>query len=216
MMKIRTALIVALGMFLAGAATGTAVRLVSRVIPKQVIVRVPAPDDGTMKVEYPKHPTHRQAQLLTMAYDIAQRDGLKWPQVLQGIILQESNAGTAPGYKVAGWRYGLKPIHRYYGVAQVKLVAAKAVLRRWPAMWTKFHFNTHTDDEVVAKLIEDDDFNLSIAARYCVILQDMGYTSMGAIAAAYNKGPGGAEDDDPSQDAYALAVVSHIANLDSE
>ena len=213
MMKLRTGLIAAVGAFLVGAAAGGALLIAKTPATKTVILRVPAPDDGTMKVVFPKHPNPRQSQLLAMAYDIAKRDGLPWPQVLQGILLQESNAGAAHHYKVAGQEYGLKPIHRYYGVAQVKLSAAMVVLRRWPRMWTEFHFQTHTDDEVIAKLIEDDTFNLSVASKYLVVLYDMGYTSMGAMAAAYNKGPAGAEDTDPEQDAYAIAVVAHVADL---
>jgi len=158
--------------------------------------------------EYPKDPTPSQAQLLGMAYDIANKDGLEHPQLLQGIILQESHAGTLKRYNVVGQEYGLKPTKRYYGVSQIKLSATWDVMKKWPALWTKFRFHTRTDDELIAKLIEDDVFNMTIASKYLLILRDTyGFSSAAQLAMAYNKGPGGAEGQDAETNDYAQAVL---------
>lgn len=161
----------------------------------------------TFAVEYPENPTRTQKQLLGLAYDIAKRDGHEHPELLQGIILQESHAGELKRYKVVGQEYDLGPTKRYYGIAQIKLSAAWSVLKKWPSMWTEFHFHTRTDDEIIAKLIEDDVFNMSVASKYLLLMKSFGYTTPEEMAMAYNKGPGGARGHDASTNEYATAVM---------
>jgi LysM repeat protein len=170
------------------------------------------PNEG-YSVPLPEAPTRRQSALLSQAYQIAQQDGLRIPQLLQGILIQESKAGGMESYKVAGQEQGLPTNLRYYGVCQVKLAAAHDVLRQHPEMWTKFGFHTHTDEEVIAKLIDDDTFNLSVASKYLLILNQYGYHTAAALAVAYNRGPGGARGVDVHTDSYAGGVVQHIREV---
>jgi hypothetical protein len=170
------------------------------------------PNEG-FSVPLPEAPTHRQSALLAQAYQIAQQDGLRIPQLLQGILLQESKAGGMASYKVAGQEQGLPTNLRYYGVCQVKLAAAHDVLHLHPELWTKFGFHTHTDEEVIAKLIDDDTFNLSVASKYLLILNQYGYHTAAALAVAYNRGPGGARGVDVRADTYAGGVIQHMRDI---
>lgn len=169
---------------------------------------------GGWAVEVPRDISSRQAWLLAMADEIARRDGLQPPQLLQGIILQETLAGGLRSYKVAGHELGLKPNDRYYGVAQLKLSAARDVLRRNPALWEEFNFQTRTDEEIIAKLIEDDRFNLTVASRYLLILRDVyGYNTTRQLALAYNQGPTGARQLRGAQHPYPKKVMRHLQRL---
>jgi hypothetical protein len=193
---------------------GAAVGSSSYVISKQPTSEIIVTDNQSNKVavEIPKNLSAHQAQILGMAYDIAKNDGHKQPQLLQGIVLQESNAGDSK-YKVAGQEAGLKPNSRYYGVGQIKLAAAQEVLNRYPKMKQEFEFHTNTDEEIIAKLIENDRFNLSIASKYLLVLKSYGYDTIRQVAVAYNKGAGGAKGVDPNTNQYSLGVMAHIQNL---
>jgi hypothetical protein len=201
-----------------GIGIGVSIPLVSQQSATAVISipAEPGVQGGGFTVKVPEKLTHKQAELLAVAYSIAKQDGHRYPQLLQGIILQESKAGELPSYKVAGQEYGLAPNQRYYGVAQIKLVAAREVLNKNPQMWKDWDFHTKTDEEVIAKLIENDRFNLAVASKYLLILRDAGYTSMQSLAVAYNKGAGGATGVDPSTNDYALAVFTHIQDIKSK
>ena len=166
-----------------------------------------APDE-MLTVPLPKEITAHQQGLLEVAYDIADRDGIQPPQLLQGILMQESRAGDLSNYKVAG-----PPGHHYYGVAQIKLDAARDVLKRFPGMWDQYGFQTHADEEIVAKLIENDQFNIAVASKYLVILHGYGYHSPKALSVAYNKGPGGAAGVTLATDPYAAGVSGHMRAL---
>ena len=169
--------------------------------------------DDQFVVPMPAHPTNHQTMLLAIAYQTAKADGLAHPQLLQGIILQESHAGELPAYKVGDVQ--LPPNRRSYGVSQIKLETARGVLKRYPDMWVQFSFQTHTDEEIIAKLIDNDEFNIAVASKYALILQTMGYKGSG-IAVAYNKGPGGAQGVDVHTDAYATGVAHHMSTLPPE
>lgn len=168
---------------------------------------------GGLTVLAPTTLTLPQAELLALAYDIARRDGHRYPQVLQAIILQETKAGALPTYKVAGQEHGLKPNQRYYGVAQVKLATARDVLGRYPALWQEFKFHTRTDEEVIAKLIDDPRFNLTVASRYLLLLQAQGHNTVKQLATAYNLGAAGARAVDQDQHQYTVKVMQHLQDL---
>lgn len=170
---------------------------------------------GGFSMNLPKHITSRQAEILSLAYSIAKKDGHKQPQILQGIVLQESGAGQLKIYKVAGQEFGLKSNERYYGVAQIKLAAARDVLNAYPSLMKQFNFHTSTDEEVIAKLIENDAFNLAVASKYLLILQRYGYDTIRQLALAYNQGPGGARSKDPDTFHYSNGVMKHIQSLQS-
>lgn len=199
------------------AAFGAAVAATSMVMPTSpTSVLYIQKEDGNsagMAVKMPSRVTHKQAELLTMAYDIAKKDGHKQPQLLQGIILQESLAGEAKSYKVAGQEFGLKTNLRYYGIAQIKLAAAQDVLNAYPNVKRDFDMKTNTDEEIIAKLIENDKFNLSIASKYLLILKKYGYNTIDQLALAYNQGAGGAKDKDPTTHHYSRGVINHISQI---
>jgi hypothetical protein len=164
-------------------------------------------------MDIPKNLSHHQAELLSQAYEIAQKDGHKQPQILQGIILQESKAGEMASYKVAGQELGLKTNERYYGLAQIKLAAAQDVLKIFPNMKSQFGFHTNTDEEVIAKLIENDTFNMSVASKYLLILKTRGYDTIKQLAVAYNQGAGGARHIDPNTNQYSNGVMAYIQTI---
>lgn len=170
------------------------------------------PNEG-YSIVLPQAVTRNQADLLALAYQTAVADKLPHPQLLQGILLQETLAGALTSYKVAGQEAGLKPNQRYYGVYQIKLAAARDVLKRFPELWVQYNFQTKTDEEVIAQLIENDAFSTAVASKYLVILGDSGYHSAGALAVAYNKGPGGAMGVNVSVDPYAVGVSRHLKSL---
>ena len=171
---------------------------------------------GGFSIKLPEHLSPHQAQLLTMAYEIAKEDGHKQPQLLQGILLQETKAGAMNTYKVAGQEYGLKTNERYYGIFQIKLAAAKEVLSKYPVVWKEFHFQTHTDEEIIAKLIENEKFSTSIASKYLLILKQYGYNTIEQLSAAYNQGAGGAKKVDPHTFHYSVGVMKNIQMLKSK
>lgn len=164
-------------------------------------------------VAVPKHLTRSQSELLDIAYRTAKSDGHRHPELLQGILLQETLAGALASYKVAGQEAGLRVNQRYYGVMQIKLSAARDVLKKYPDLWDQFEFQTRTDEEVIAQLIENDVFNIAVASKYCLILQQSGYRTAGAIAVAYNKGPAGAAGVNVMSDPYAMGVSRHLQEL---
>ncbi len=201
--------------FALGASLSASVLVVSR--QSTSVSYIPASDNtigGGMTVNLPPQPTSRQARMLSLAYEIAKKDGHQHPQLLQGIILQESKAGGMARYRVAGQEFGLGPNQRYYGVGQIKLAAARDVLVRYPEMWEEFDFHTSTDEEVIAKLIENDAFNISVASKYLLILRGYGFTTPQELAIAYNRGPSGAKNAGPSTD-YSRAVMNHIHNVEN-
>lgn len=151
--------------------------------------------------------TPKQQRILQMAYDIAIKDGHTKPEMLQGIVYQESKAGAMKSFKVAGQRYGLKTNERYYGIAQIKLVAAKDVLKKYPQLQEQY-LQTDTDEELIANLIMNEQFNLEIASKYLKMMPDD--WSFDKKVAAYNKGRTGVNDVNPHTLVYVKEVKKHI------
>ena len=210
------------------------------------------PDHATMsKVDYherlysysgkrqlvliPNKINSKQADLLVYAYEVAQVDGHTDPSVLQGLIWQESKAGGYPGYEVAGDEYGLNVGHRYYGVGQIKVAAAKDVFKRFPEEFPEFYqprvrekqangkmktivkaTYLKTNDEIIAYLIMDKKFNIRVASKY---LWMMGHKEKGKktvfvrptnyAITAYNRGLGPTYDSDYDNWHYTVSVHKH-------
>ena len=197
-----------------GLAVGSTTLLVSQ--SPTAVISVPAEDGttgGGYTINLPKSLTHKQATLLGLAYDIAKKDGHRYPQLLQGILLQESKAGDLASYKVAGQEFGLKTNERYYGVAQIKLAAAREVLSKYPSMKGEYDFHTSTDEEVIAKLIENDQFNIAVASKYLLVLKTYGYDTIKELALAYNQGAGRARGKNAETNQYSKGVMAHIQAL---
>ena len=141
----------------------------------------------------PDNLTKDQYAVLNKAYTQAKQDGHKSPEILQGILLQETKAGAMRSYKVAGQELNSK--EKYYGLGQIKLGAAKDVLKTWPELYSKYGFHTKEDEEIIAHLILNDDFNIEVASKYLKLLRDRSSNkSDNFIIAAYNRGLGGAKE----------------------
>jgi len=140
-----------------------------------------------LTIKIPSNMTQKQLELLNYAFDVAKSDGHKVPQYVQGIIMQESKAGNMKDFRVAGLtnRVG----DHYFGIAQVKLSTAKSVMSRYPSLWEGF--DTHTDEELQARLITDDKFNIRVASKLLLML-NINENPESAIT-AYNLGEGGAQ-----------------------
>lgn len=164
---------------------------------------------SAVAIKIPDHLTPNQHELLSFAYEVAKGDGIKQPQYLQGVIMQESLAGKTKHYRVSGLEN--KVGDRYFGIGQIKLVAAKAVMNRWPEMWS--YLETKTDEELQAKLILDDRMNIRIASKYLLLL-GINENANFAIT-AYNRGPGGALNVDPSNFDYTQKVKEHSTRVKS-
>lgn len=155
--------------------------------------------------------TSKQHRLLNFAYNIAKKAGLKSPEILQGIIYQESKAGAMTSYRVAGQEFGLSTNKRYYGISQIKLGATKDVIARYPYLKTKYGFHTNTDEEIIANLIMNDEFNIEVASLYLKHLSDVFGYEGDRLTAAYNKGPGGVKSiENPSGLNYVISVRDNI------
>jgi hypothetical protein len=137
----------------------------------------------------PTSMTPEQGKLMNVAYTIAKADGHKNPEIVQSVLLQESGGGTAAKMRVAN-----PGPEAYFGPMQLKLVAAKAVLSRWPALFVKYHFQTRTDDEIKANLILNDEFNIAVGSKYLLLLQrEYGFNGR-ELLNAYNRGPAGVKE----------------------
>ena len=160
-------------------------------------------------VKLPPDLTKKQYEMLNFAYEVAKADGFKEPKYLQGIIMQESKAGSMNSFRVAGLSNAVG--NRYFGIGQIKLQAAKAVMQRFPEMW-KF-LDTRTDEELQARLIVDDHFNVRVASKYAII---MGINENPAQAITrYNLGPGGAQGVEASSHDYTIKVKQHAEKVKS-
>jgi hypothetical protein len=165
---------------------------------------------GGVNIIIPSGLSRTQLEILNFAYEVAKADGFKEPKYLQGILMQESRAGGMDEFRVAGIQNA--PGNRYFGIGQIKLVAAKAVMQRYPEMW-KF-LDTRTDEELQARLILDDKFNIRVASKYALIM-GINHDPVKAIT-AYNVGPGAVlTHPDPSSHHYTVKVKKHADNVKS-
>lgn len=152
--------------------------------------------------------SEKQHRLLNMAYELGRQHGFKNPEIVQAVLLQETHAGGLNSYRVAN-----PGPEAYFGPMQIKLAAAKDVLRRWPSLFTAYGFHTRTDDEIKANLILNERFNLEVGTKYLKLLStEYGFTGR-ALMNAYNRGPGGVQAVDSSTFHYAVGAERKLANL---
>lgn len=165
----------------------------------------------SVSIILPDNLSDHQYKILNEAYSQAKKDGHDNPEILQGILLQETRAGGLKQYKVAGHEFGLGAGERYYGVAQIKKSAAKDVLAEYPELKSEYNFHTDTDEELIANLIMNDSFNISVASKYLLILKRRYNISDKNLIAAYNQGPGGFGNNNGRK--YSLLVKRHLENF---
>lgn len=160
---------------------------------------------GQAAVLVPADLTNSQHQLLNTAYSIAKADGHKNPELVQGVLLQETKAGAMASYKVAG-----TPGDLYYGLGQLKIGATREVMSAWPVLWSKYKFQTRTDDELKANLILNQTFNIEVTSKYLKLLQQRYGYSGRQLVNAYNRGPSGVHSVDDSFH-YAVGAENKLA-----
>lgn len=163
---------------------------------------------GQAAVLLPDNLANSQHQVLNVAYEQAKADGHKDPQLVQGVLLQESHAGGLQSYKVAGNKGD-----EYYGLGQLKLGAARDVMKAFPELWEKYKFQTRTDDELKANLILNPRFNIEVTSKYLKLLQKVYGFSGRDLINAYNRGPGGVKSIDSSEFHYARGVEDKLAAM---
>lgn len=149
--------------------------------------------------------TSEQMGLLKLAYEIGFEDGgHEHAELVQAILMQETIAGllgrmghmTAPVGK------------RSYGVMQVKVTAARDVLNEF-STFGQFR----ADEELIAKLLSDDEFNIRIASKFLVQLSNkVGLTERALVA--YNIGLRSSRSiDNPKSFEYVVRTKGHLMEV---
>lgn len=139
-----------------------------------------------------------QREVLRLAYEAGKPFDLQ--KATMGVVYQESLAGLMPpvGDVINGCG------RRSYGVAQVQLPAAYDALRVCPHLDSSLH----TEEEIIARLLTDDEWSVNVAACYLFWINRQGVSWYGTIA-SYNRGVSGyrAGDYNPK---YVQSVLHHI------
>ena len=149
--------------------------------------------------------TGEQLDLLSLAYKIGYEDGGEsHAKFLQAVLMQETIAGQLGRLGHLSAPLG----KRSYGVMQVKVPAARDVLRHKPQL---DHFRT--DEQLIARLIADDEFNLRIASAYLKYLRKLSASDHQALV-AYNVGPNAAKNVvDPAQFKYVQRIELYMSKV---
>lgn len=153
--------------------------------------------------------TKSQTKLMATAYELGMDYTYETREVVQGILLQESAAGTVD--KIGGKHLpvGL----RYYGVMQMKVVAVMDVLAIHPKLCDQFFhksFGKIAPEDIIAKLITDDPFTIRMAYAYYDKYRKRSRDVFQAIT-MYNQGPGGAMQVSNFEEFdYTANVIRHI------
>jgi hypothetical protein len=143
--------------------------------------------------------TEEQVGLLKLAYDIGYQDGgEQHASLLQSTLLQETIAGQLGrvGHRAA-------PVgKRSYGVMQVKVSAATDVLDEHPQLGV-----SHTDEELIVRLMTDDEFNIRVASKFLLFLRDKTSSDAEALV-AYNMGLRASKRFEAHEDFYYVKSVN--------
>jgi hypothetical protein len=123
--------------------------------------------------------TAEQMKLLQLAYEIGFEDGgHQHAELLQAILMQETVAG-----QLGRMGHMTAPVgKRSYGVMQVKVAAARDVLGRYSDLG-----RFRADEELIAALLSDDEFNIHIASKFLLQLGSRVRTTERSLV-AYNIG----------------------------
>lgn len=149
--------------------------------------------------------TREQLDLLSLAYKIGYDDGgVAHARLLQAVLMQESIAGQLGRLGHLSAPVG----KRSYGVMQVKVVAARDVLSWHPDLG-----DFPSDEQLIARLITDDEFNLRVASAYLKYLRKRTGSDHAALV-AYNVGPSAAKHVvDPAQYRYVLGIERYLSKV---
>lgn len=149
--------------------------------------------------------TSEQLELLSLAYKIGYEDGgASHAKLLQAVLMQETIAGQLGRLGHLSAPLG----KRSYGVMQVKVSAARDVLGWKPALG-----EFDNDEQLIARLITDDEFNIKVGSAYLEYLRKKTDNDHQALV-AYNVGPNAAKRIvDPAQYRYVLSVERYLAKI---
>ncbi len=168
------------------------------------IIKAFTSDATPPKPTLPATLSERQVQLIMDAHRQASEDNLPAPELLPGVLMQESHAGNNPIYKLAK--------NKCYGIFQIKIGTALHVLREYPELIEKYKVDMR-EAALKKQLINDDAFNTAIASKYMVILMKYGYQSVRELALAYNQGMAGAKKFNPLKHVYSNGVAKYVSFL---
>lgn len=118
---------------------------------------------------------------LTIAYQIGTAVG--HPEIIQAIMFKESR-----GILSAVGGANLPPNNRSYGLMQIQIRTARAVLKKNTTLIDEFNLSPKlTDREIIKLLTTNSVANITIGATYYNMLYDMLHSHTRALA-AYNMG----------------------------
>lgn len=140
--------------------------------------------------EYTLTPLDTTSQHLKTVYEVASEYG--HPEVLQAMLMQESNGGTHP--TLVGSPNA--PISkRSYGVMQVQVATARHTLERYEHLRDKYFPNRDikrvSDKEIRMMLLKNHAANIEIAAVLFNLYLQISNGNVDRAIAAYNVGIGG-------------------------
>jgi len=154
--------------------------------------------------------TPEQRKLMTMAYYIGKEVG--FPETIQSFLLQETRAG-ALGDRIGD--VNLPIGKRSYGVMQMKVATARKVLRKYPELVPNYFPNRKNykrvrDEEIIIKLIQDDEFNMRLAALNFAMHRQLSKSWAQAVV-AYNTGQGAANQiSEPKKHGYYVNILQKL------
>ncbi len=170
-----------------------------------------AHSDNSKHIAIPEHiQVQTQNQKIdtpvTLAAKIGQQHGVG--DIMKRILKQESNNGKA---ELIGGTH-LPVGKRYYGVMQMKVVAVREVMRRYPN-FTKKYFSEEKsvpDEFVIAKLITNNEFSIEAATLYYTYMKKLAKRDTYLAVAAYNQGPSAIFNGvNAAGHSYAQSVLKH-------
>ena len=183
-------------------------------MPNVIIVSSSHPKESiAVKTNTKTRYTKEEKQLMVLAYKVG-RELAGAPETIQAILLVETYAGRH------GDRVGDRhlPIgRRSYGVMQVKADTARKVLRSYPRMAAKYfegrHLDEVTDEEIIAKLLGDDEFCIRIGTLNFVLERRLADNDWTKGVVAYNTGSVGLKSVvNPDTFVYTQKIKQKIAH----
>mgnify|MGYP005834841491 CR=1 FL=1 len=159
------------------------------------------------------HPTDVKSNNLKLVYEIAEPFGC--PEIMQGILLQESNGGAI---KSLVGSPNAPPGKRSYGLMQVQVVAARWVFKQHPDLLQEYFpqrdMNDVRDREIINLLLSNHPANVTIAVHHYALYLQMLDGDHTRTIAAYNVGIGGVQKlKRPHQFKYVVEVKRKIKEV---
>lgn len=190
----------------------TAAMLVAGVgIPNVIIVSPEKPKELiAIKTQTKARYSTEEKQLMVLAYRVG-RELAGAPETIQAILLVETYAGRH-GDRIGDRHLGIGK--RSYGVMQVKVATARKVLRAYPKMVAKYFDKPITevaDEEIIAKLLNDDEFCIRIGTLNFVLEKQLVNNDWTRAVVAYNTGSVGLKFvDNPETFNYTQKIKQKI------